>query len=719
MKKKLSIASILAATGFAASAAQAQFSPTIPNLNVTDTIQTVDLNGAAIPAGTYRSYSLFIDWTTGVGNAFSNESLPALTSTAADINGVFGTGNIFHGDPGTFFPSIGSADPQTGMKVISNFDVNYQGGNPLFFASLQTFADSSATWSNINLTLNTTVLPTPTEDVARSISFPAVGSPFSTVTDTVSIDTSTRVRWIKITIPTGGVNTSNGRFLDIDTETSTLAPTNDTFLVLYNGTTGAEISRDDDDGSGFLSQLTYGFAATTRPAVGTGAVYNGRDGALTAGDFYLAVSNTGDTEVTPFTRAYEGFSVFADGGVTGDVVVRYTTGTFNAVVPIDCTGGLSEVEPNNTKATAQALTLTSGQTICGDSISTAAGEFDYFKVAGTAPAAGEIILNRIVYSSNTPSHTVTIRGLTQATTGINAGTDITALTATGTTTTPPRFIQWYTLGNDVSADARKVFVRVSGAAAASTRYRLDYSSSVVTPVESGISVPAGDVTVSTVGSTTTDTDFWVYDQNLNPIPGFGEDDESATIAQGSSTRTLAPGTYYVAISNFNLQNNQPSPLEDDFRVGNVQDFPGVVLNTSTAATSNLTLLIGPGGGTPSSVVTAKTSAFDVKFVKFTVTGGATAGCNPADIACDDGTPLVSAPGCANSTTGPNEGDFNAFFSAEGFFFQSGQGTAAIGGTCDIACDDGTPLSQAPGCTNNGVNEGDFNAFFNNLFLSCI
>ncbi|MBL0870094.1 MAG: hypothetical protein IBJ18_05890 [Phycisphaerales bacterium] len=719
MKNKLSIAAILAVTGLAASAAQAQFSPTIPNLTVTDTIQTVDLNGAAIPAGTYRSYSLFIDWATGVGDAFSDEALPALTSTAADITGAFGAGNVFHSDPGVFFPSIASADPQTGMKVISNMDVNYEGGNPLFFANLQTFGDSTASWSNINLTLNTTVLPTPTADVNRTITVPAVGSPFTTVTDTVNIDTSSRVRWIKITIPAGGISGANNRFLDIDTETSTLAPTNDTVLVLFNGTTGATVAADDDDGSGLLSQLSFGAAVPTRPAVGTGAVYNGRDGALAAGDFYLAVANTGDDEFTPFTRFYEGFSVFADGGNTGTANVRFTTGTVSAITPIDCTGATSEVEPNNTKATAQVITLSSGQAICGDSINATAAEFDYFKVAGTAPAAGQIILNRIQYTSSTPTHVVTIRGLSQATTGINAGTDVTALTATGATTTPPRFIQWYTLGNDTSPDARQVFVRVSGATTSTTRYRLDYSSSVVTPVESGVSIPAGDVTVTTVGSTTTDTDFWVYDQNLNPVAGFGEDDESDVIAQGTVTKPLTAGTYYVAISNFNLQNNQPSPAEDGFRIGNVQDFPGVVLNTSTTATSDLTLLIGPGGGTLTPVVTAKSSAFDVKFVKFTVTGGATAGCNPADIACDNGDPLASNPGCTNSTTGPNEGDFNAFFAANGFFFQSGQGTGAIGGTCDIACDSGDPLATNPGCTNNGVNEGDYNCFFNNLFLPCI
>jgi hypothetical protein len=96
------------------------------------------------------------------------------------------------------------------------------------------------------------------------------------------------------------------------------------------------------------------------------------------------------------------------------------------------------------------------------------------------------------------------------------------------------------------------------------------------------------------------------------------------------------------------------------------------------------------------------------------------GCNAADIACDDGTPLARAfNGCTNSALGPNEGDYNAFFAADGFFFQAGQGTAAIGAFCDIACDNGTPKNEEPSCTNNGVNEGDYNAFFNALFLPCL
>ncbi|MBL0870566.1 MAG: DNRLRE domain-containing protein [Phycisphaerales bacterium] len=99
------------------------------------------------------------------------------------------------------------------------------------------------------------------------------------------------------------------------------------------------------------------------------------------------------------------------------------------------------------------------------------------------------------------------------------------------------------------------------------------------------------------------------------------------------------------------------------------------------------------------------------------------GCSPADIADDAGVPLVSPSGCSSIpvNTGVNEGDYNAFFAADGFFLQAGIGAGAIGLHCDIADDAGNPLppfnSGGLGA-NNGVNEGDFNCFFNSLFLPC-
>jgi hypothetical protein len=99
------------------------------------------------------------------------------------------------------------------------------------------------------------------------------------------------------------------------------------------------------------------------------------------------------------------------------------------------------------------------------------------------------------------------------------------------------------------------------------------------------------------------------------------------------------------------------------------------------------------------------------------------GCSPADIADDAGVPLFTPSTCSNIpvNTGVNEGDYNAFFSADGFFLQAGIGAGAIGLHCDIADDAGNalpPFNSGGTGANNGVNEGDYNCFFNSLFLPC-
>ncbi|MBL0870834.1 MAG: hypothetical protein IBJ18_09695 [Phycisphaerales bacterium] len=101
-------------------------------------------------------------------------------------------------------------------------------------------------------------------------------------------------------------------------------------------------------------------------------------------------------------------------------------------------------------------------------------------------------------------------------------------------------------------------------------------------------------------------------------------------------------------------------------------------------------------------------------------------CSPSDIADDTGTPLPPFQPCdlGHPNSGINEGDYNAFFSAEGFFNQAAQGPNAIGAFCDVADDQGTPLPPfgtggTGGASNNGVNEGDYNAFFNGFFVPCV
>jgi len=108
-----------------------------------------------------------------------------------------------------------------------------------------------------------------------------------------TLGSDSRIQWYKFTT-TADALSSLSTYLDIDTEGSGLAPNNDTEIGLYSEF-GALIGNDDDDGSGLLSQLTFG-AGTRPPAppTGSGSIgmsYDGRDGPLPAGTYYLAIAS--------------------------------------------------------------------------------------------------------------------------------------------------------------------------------------------------------------------------------------------------------------------------------------------------------------------------------------------------------------------------------------------------------------------------------------------
>jgi hypothetical protein len=311
----------------------------------------------------------------------------------------------------------------------------------------------------------------------------------------------------------------------------------------------------------------------------------------------------------------------------------------------------------------------------------------------------------VITTIGTAGHTGTIRGLTQTTGNINPGTDSTLQTSS-TTSTPPRFNEWYGFGK-----REEIYYRVTGGTTTTLDYTSTLETQAVTPIELTTTLQPGPITISRAAGVTTSMDYLIYDSNFNPLGDY--------LYEGTTslTRTFAAGTYYIGVSNVNTADSRPTPAESTGRSSSVLDNPNAVINSTTTLAAAMGLRFVDGTLNPVEIGTPKTEPFQVIWVKITV-GGATAGCNPADIACDNGDPLASNPGCTNSNLGPNEGDYNAFFAANGFFFQSGQGAAGIGGYCDIACDNGDPLASNPGCTNNGVNEGDYNCFFNNLFLAC-
>jgi subtilisin-like proprotein convertase family protein len=95
------------------------------------------------------------------------------------------------------------------------------------------------------------------------------------------------VRWYRMTI--GAVPAGGSAYLDIGTKPG-LATDADTMIGVYDAS-GNRKAFDDDDGQVFYSALSFGNSTNPRPADGSGAVFNGRDGALAEGVYYLAVSN--------------------------------------------------------------------------------------------------------------------------------------------------------------------------------------------------------------------------------------------------------------------------------------------------------------------------------------------------------------------------------------------------------------------------------------------
>lgn len=299
---------------------------------------------------------------------------------------------------------------------------------------------------------------------------------------------------------------------------------------------------------------------------------------------------------------------------------------------------IPEIEPNDTRATAtSAFILTPGAaSLTGNSISATTTGLDYFRVFMPTQTLG-IYRNRLVITSSIAGHTGTIREFNQTAAppdtlgGIpwdgvigTTGTTETAIQTSSTTTTPARFNQWYSFGR-----ATSFIYRVTGAAATTADYSAAWEQTAVTALDLGAFAP-GQIAMNWNGQGhTTDTDMAVYDANFNEIPGYNNDDSSfalsgapiaTTSLQSWLSRSYAPGTYYIALSNFQLVTASPSPSDDNFRTGNLFENNDLILNSSTTTGLNMAFTISDVNGTvvvPAGSAT-KTGAYDVLWYSFTV-----------------------------------------------------------------------------------------------------
>ncbi len=152
------------------------------------------------------------------------------------------------------------------------------------------------------------------------------------------------VFWYKITIPAVPASAAPGAlYLDIRTAEPGGGTIIDTEIGLYDATGAfasgaAATSTDDDDGPGLASALSYGAACPTRanPGAGTqtvGVDFNGRDGALVGGDYYLAVS--------PYNTVFATNFGVTPGNQNGNMTLEITLGAASAGAPTFTAGAAS------------------------------------------------------------------------------------------------------------------------------------------------------------------------------------------------------------------------------------------------------------------------------------------------------------------------------------------------------------------------------------------
>lgn len=146
------------------------------------------------------------------------------------------------------------------------------------------------------------------------------------VQTTVTIASAGQIVWYKFTITEA--TSAAGRFVDIRTSATSTVDF-DSEIGVYNSS-GSLVATDDDDGHGLRSALTFG-NTTSRTApldpfgFTNGLAFNGRDGNLPIGDYFIAVAQFNAT------FGPSAFNVTTTGTGTGSWTLEFRTDIVSAV----------------------------------------------------------------------------------------------------------------------------------------------------------------------------------------------------------------------------------------------------------------------------------------------------------------------------------------------------------------------------------------------------
>ncbi|QQS08353.1 MAG: hypothetical protein IPK69_10160 [Phycisphaerales bacterium] len=110
----------------------------------------------------------------------------------------------------------------------------------------------------------------------------------TTGTQTVDVELAApnAIEWYRIELP--AAQDALATFVDLWTVSGGANPMSDTEIGVYDNA-GNLVGSDDDDSDGLYSAMSFGQISPVRPAVGSGFVFDGRDGQLNPGVYWIGI----------------------------------------------------------------------------------------------------------------------------------------------------------------------------------------------------------------------------------------------------------------------------------------------------------------------------------------------------------------------------------------------------------------------------------------------
>jgi hypothetical protein len=425
------------------------------------------------------------------------------------------------------------------------------------------------------------------------------------------------IKWFKITVP--AVSTGAGNWLDLWTS----APVGmDTEIGVYTAT-GAMEDNDDDDGEGNLSAMSYGQTTPTRPLT-NGTAFNGRDGSLAAGTYYVAVG------IFNTTFGTTNWNVTSTGGATTGVQLNLQLGPVSSspsIVGTNVGGTIGDSVLIRGTVTPGAVPASTGLAVNAD-LSSLGGSATFALtddgLNGDVTAGDNIFSASYTLAAAAGTYNVPLT-VTDAEARSGAGSLTVSVDGEGSTIATAAVFTGDTINGNISFGNDVDMFRVN------------------------VCDPA-TFTATVTGGTLADTQLFMFRADGTGV-AFNDDQSASALSKidGPIVQALTAGVYYLAITDYNTD---------------ARDSGNALIWANTPFTG-VRAPDGPGAANPLSAW--DTGGGDSGTYTILLTGGNGDGCVP------------TCPGNECGSQDYNgDGDFGTDADIEAFF-------ACLGGSCCATC----------------------------------